>query len=75
MTNSEYIQLLKRVRQRATSSSSIHQLLDYIDGQIDVISTLDKTDSHSYQSNCINTRSITPTSTPKPKFHGADMED
>lgn len=40
MTNEECISILRKIRQRAVGSTN-SQLLDYIDGQIDVLSTID----------------------------------
>ena len=80
MTNNDCINILKKVRIRAQASTPA-QLLDYIDGQIDALSTL------SSQSNLTNTsgnadvvpcvcqgeRPFVPDENVTPRFHGADM--
>ena len=85
MTNNDCINILRKVRLRAQASTPT-QLLDYIDGQIDALSTL------SNQSNlaatqlgqthgiaeispceCPDERRFVPDENPTPRFHGADM--
>ena len=40
MTNVDFVEMLKKVRMKAQSSSNTQQLLDYIDGQIDVLTMM-----------------------------------
>ena len=40
MTNVDFVEILKKVRIKAQSSSNTQQLLDYIDGQIDLLTMM-----------------------------------
>ena len=43
MSNTDFVEILKKVRMKAQSSANLQQLLDYIDGQIDVLSMMNPT--------------------------------
>ena len=43
MSNTDFVEILKKVRMKAQSSANLQQLLDYIDGQIDVLSMMSPT--------------------------------
>ena len=81
MNTLECINILKKVRQRAIGST-VTQLIDYIDGQIDALQTLDNTSINAVPglSNTLprdyvecgeTTAKISPSALPR--FRGADM--
>jgi hypothetical protein len=83
MSNLDCINILKKIRQRAVGST-VTQLIDYIDGQIDVLQTMDSTPINAipghdnliprgYTETGSTTATITPAAQP-PRFRGADMD-
>lgn len=89
LSNLDYINLLGKIRQRAFDASAT-SLIDYIDGQIDIIRMMDDTPINAIpgQDNTIPRNLVkegttvatitpampTPTPTPTPRFRGADMD-
>lgn len=87
LSNLDYINLLEKIRQRAFDASAT-SLIDYIDGQIDIIRMMSDTQINAIPGqdntiplNLVNQGStvatITPAAVPKPtpttRFRGADM--
>jgi hypothetical protein len=85
MTNNDCINILRKVRIRAQASTPT-QLLDYIDGQIDALSTMSNSSNLTESSIgkthgiveitpcvCPDERRFVPDENPTPRFRGADM--
>lgn len=87
LSNLDFIGLLEKIRQRAFDASAT-SLIDYIDGQIDIIKMMDDTpingipgQDNTIPRNLVNegntVATITPAAMPKPaptpRFRGADM--
>lgn len=87
LSNLDFIGLLEKIRQRAFDASAT-SLIDYIDGQIDIIRMMDDTPingipghDNTIPRNLVNegntvatiTPAAMPTPTPTPRFRGADM--
>ena len=87
LSNLDYINLLGKIRQRAFDASAT-SLIDYIDGQIDIIRMMDDTpingipgQDNTIPLNLVNegetvatpNPAVMPKPTPTPRFRGADM--